>query len=162
MGIIGTLLSLIIRIELASPGFGLLEGNYQLYNVIITSHGIVMIFFVVMPSIIGGFGNLLFPLFVGAMDMAFPRLNNISFWLLIPCVFLLVLSSFIEFGPGTGWTLYPPLSSLGFHSGAAVDLSIFSLHLAGISSLLGAINFITTASNLRLPGMGIHSMPLYV
>jgi len=102
MGIIGTLLSLIIRIELASPGFGILEGNYQLYNVIITSHGIVMIFFVVMPSIIGGFGNLFYPLFIGAMDMAFPRLNNISFWLLIPCIFLLVLSSFIEFGPGTG------------------------------------------------------------
>ncbi len=162
MGIVGTLMSLIIRVELVSPGMGILMNNYQLYNVILTSHGIVMVFFVVMPSIIGGFGNLLYPLFIGAMDMAFPRLNNISFWLLVPCLLLLVLASFIEFGAGTGWTLYPPLSSLGFHSGAAVDLSIFSLHLAGVSSLLGAINFITTASNLRTPGMGIHAMPLYV
>lgn len=162
MAIIGTLLSIVIRMELAAPGDGLLLGNYQLYNVMITAHGLIMIFFVVMPAIIGGFGNIFFPIFLGAMDMAFPRLNNVSFWFLIPSILLLLLASFVEFGAGTGWTMYPPLSSANFHSGAAVDLSIFSLHLAGVSSLLGAINFITTATNVRLPGMGVHSMPLYI
>lgn len=86
---------------------------------------------------------------IGAPDMAFPRLNNISFWLLPPSFILLLLSSLVEGGAGTGWTVYPPLSSIEYHSGSSVDLAIFSLHLAGISSLLGAINFITTIINMR-------------
>lgn len=102
MAIIGTLLSIVIRMELAAPGDGLLLGNYQLYNVMITAHGLIMIFFVVMPAIIGGFGNIFFPIFLGAMDMAFPRLNNVSFWFLIPSILLLLLASFVEFGAGTG------------------------------------------------------------
>lgn len=94
--------------------------------------------------------------------MAFPRLNNISFWLLPPSLLLLVLSALVEVGAGTGWTVYPPLSSVQAHSGASVDLAIFSLHLSGLSSLLGSINFITTIFNMRLPGMSLHRMPLFV
>jgi len=94
--------------------------------------------------------------------MAFPRLNNISFWLLPPSLTLLLLSALVEVGPGTGWTVYPPLSSIQAHSGASVDLAIFSLHLAGVSSLLGSINFITTIFNMRLPGMTMHRLPLFV
>jgi cytochrome c oxidase subunit 1 len=99
---------------------------------------------------------------LGAPDMAFPRLNNISFWLLPPSLFLLLSSSLVEFGAGTGWTIYPPLSSIAAHSGGSVDMAIFSLHLAGISSLLGAINFITTIFNMRLPGLTMHKLPLFV
>ena len=161
-GIIGTVFSMIIRLELAAPGSQLLNGNSQLYNVIITAHAFVMIFFFVMPVMIGGFGNWFVPLMIGAPDMAFPRLNNISFWLLPPSLFLLLSSSLVEFGAGTGWTVYPPLSSLVGHSGGSVDLAIFSLHLAGISSLLGAINFITTIFNMRVPSLSMHKLPLFV
>ena len=161
-GIIGTVFSIIIRLELASPGAQILNGNYQLYNVIITAHAFVMIFFFVMPVMIGGFGNWFVPIMLGAPDMAFPRLNNISFWLLPPSLFLLLMSSLVEFGAGTGWTVYPPLSSINAHSGGSVDLAIFSLHLAGVSSLLGAINFITTILNMRLPGLSFHKLPLFV
>jgi heme/copper-type cytochrome/quinol oxidase subunit 1 len=94
--------------------------------------------------------------------MAFPRLNNISFWLLPPAIILLIASALTEQGAGTGWTVYPPLSSIEAHSGGAVDLAIFSLHIAGISSLLGAINFITTIINMRAPGMTMHKLPLFV
>ena len=161
-GIIGTIFSMIIRLELAAPGSQLLGGNSQLYNVIITAHAFVMIFFFVMPVMIGGFGNWFVPLMIGAPDMAFPRLNNISFWLLPPSLFLLLCSSLVEFGAGTGWTVYPPLSSIVAHSGGSVDLAIFSLHLAGVSSLLGAINFITTIFNMRVPGLSMHKLPLFV
>lgn len=161
-GIIGTIFSMIIRLELAAPGSQILGGNSQLYNVIITAHAFVMIFFFVMPVMIGGFGNWFVPLMIGAPDMAFPRLNNISFWLLPPSLFLLLSSSLVEFGAGTGWTVYPPLSSIVAHSGGSVDLAIFSLHLAGISSLLGAINFITTIFNMRIPGLSMHKLPLFV
>jgi cytochrome c oxidase subunit 1 len=184
-GLISAALSIWFRIELQEPGDQVFQGNYQFYNVLITAHALLMVFFMIMPALIGGFGNWFVPLQIGAPDMAFPRMNNISFWLMVPGFILLMLGALWPFdwalmikemgteawkgsiyayydnagGPGVGWTLYPPLSN---KADISVDFSILALHILGISSILGAINFIVTILNMRTKGMTLHKMPLFV
>lgn len=162
VGFLATFMSILIRRELGASGDQVFLGDYQLYNVFVTGHGLLMLLFVAMPLAIGALGNYMLPTMIGTIDMSFPRLNNLSFWCLPPSLLLLLLSCFIEEGPGIGWTAYPPLSSIDFHSSASIDIAIFSLHLSGISSILGAINFATTVINMRCSLMSWVKVPLFV
>ncbi len=178
-GFISVAFTVYMRMELMDPGvqYMCLEGaritaaaagectpNGHLWNVLITGHGILMMFFVVIPALFGGFGNYFMPLHIGAPDMAFPRLNNLSFWLFVAGTSLAVLSVFVpggngQAGSGIGWVLYPPLSTT--EAGYSTDIAIFAVHVSGASSILGAINIITTFLNMRAPGMTLHKVPLF-
>jgi cytochrome c oxidase subunit I len=177
VGFVAVVFSVYMRLELMHPGtqYMCLEGlrllpggdcdpNPHVYNVLVTGHGILMMFFVVIPALFGGFGNYFMPLHIGAPDMAFPRLNNLSYWLFVAGASLAVASVFApggngQLGSGIGWVLYPPLSTT--EAGFSTDLAIFAVHLSGASSILGAINMITTFLNMRAPGMTLFRAPLF-
>lgn len=159
-GIIGSSISIIIRLELGTCNSLII--NDQIFNSIITRHAFIIIFFIVIPFIIGGFGNYLIPLILGSPDIAYPRLNNIRFWLLPPSLILIISRRFTYTGTGTGWTIYPPLSSKLYHNGLSIDLTIYSLHIAGLSSIIGSINFISTIINIHHYKLSIDKIPLLI
>jgi len=179
VGFISVAFTIYMRLELMNPGvqYMCMEGarfiadsnatctpNGHLWNVLITGHGILMMFFVVIPALFGGFGNYFMPLQIGAPDMAFPRLNNLSFWLYVVGTSLAVCSVLLpggngQSGSGVGWVLYPPLSVK--EGGMSMDFAIFAVHVSGASSILGAINIITTFLNMRAPGMTLFKVPLF-
>ncbi len=149
-----------IRAQLTSHDLEVLSPEF--YNAMVTMHASVMIFVVIIPAL-AGFGNYLVPIMIGARDMAFPRLNAFSFWLLIPAGGLMAASFFVQGGAAAaGWTAYPPLSLKEYSGGPGVDMWILAVHLAGLSSITGAINFIVTVMNMRAPGMSLMKMPLFV
>jgi cytochrome c oxidase subunit 1 len=171
LGFISVAFTVYMRMELMEPGVqymltedGLPDGN--LWNILVTGHGILMMFFVVIPALFGGFGNYFMPLMIGAPDMAFPRMNNLSYWMFVAGSSLAVVSTMISLadtssaGVGVGWVLYAPLSTVG-SPGAAMDFAIFAVHVSGASSILGAINMITTFLNMRAPGMTLFKTPLF-
>ena len=177
-GVIGGAISGLMRLELEQPGIQILgqvsmwlngsadfDQMLHTWNVLITAHGLIMVFFVVMPATMGGFANWFVPLMIGAPDMAFPRMNNVAFWLTAAAFVSLLFSTVSPGGTGTGagigWTAYAPLATSG-SVGSAVDFAIFALHLAGAASIMSSINFITTIFNMRAPGMTLHKMPLFV
>jgi len=159
---LGGLSAMVIRAELMFPGIQLLEPD--LYNNIVTNHALIMIFGAVMPAA-AGLANWMIPMMIGAPDMALPRMNNLSFWILPAAATMLILSFVVPFFPGggsqinTGWTLYPPLS---IKVGMSMDFLIFAIHLLGISSVLASINIIVTIFNMRAPGMKMSQMPMFV
>lgn len=157
--LLGTSIRNIIRLELNQPG-SLFE-NDQIYNSIVTAHAFIIIFFIVIPIIIGGFGNWLIPLIIIIPDIAFPRINNIRFWLILISLILLIISILTSTGVGTGWTVYPPLSNQISHSGLSVDIAILSLHLAGISSIIRSLNFIITILNIKPKFISLELIPLF-
>lgn len=160
MGIVGGAFAGAIRAQLTRAGLEVITP--QFYNSMITMHASVMIFMVIIPAL-AGFGNYLVPLMIGARDMAFPRLNAFSFWILFPAAGLMFASFAVEGGSAAaGWTNYPPLSLSEYSGGPGVDMWILAVHLAGLSSITGAINFIVTIMNMRAPGMTLMKMPLFV
>lgn len=159
-GTLGSSARIIIRLELGSCNP--LINNPQIFNTLVTNHAFIIIFFIIIPFIIGGFGNFLVPLMLGAPDIAYPRMNNIRFWLLPPSFILLISRNFINIGTGTGWTIYPPLATNIYHRGPSIDLTIFSLHIAGASSILGAINFISTILNIHHKIISLEKIPLLI
>ncbi|MEN9765520.1 MAG: cytochrome c oxidase, subunit [Pseudomonadota bacterium] len=157
MFIIGGLLALGIRVELFQPGLQFIQP--EVFNQLTTMHGLIMVFGAIMPAFVG-FANWMIPLQIGAADMAFARMNNFSFWLMVPAAILLVASFFVPGGAvAAGWTLYAPLS---LQMGIGMDMGIFALHILGASSIMGSINIITTILNMRAPGMTLMKMPMFV
>ncbi len=156
MLMVGGVLALCIRAELFQPGLQFF--NPELFNSFTTMHGLIMVFGAIMPAFVG-FANWMIPLQVGAADMAFARMNNFSFWLLIPAALMLAGSFFMPGGaPAAGWTLYAPLT---LQMGPSMDAAIFAMHLMGASSIMGSINIIVTILNMRAPGMTLMKMPLF-